>query len=181
MKSIRSGYENLGVEGFYKKSGDTYTNPHEEHIVALLKKNAHRIDYEKVLDFCCGSGEVTTVLQQMGFNHTTGSDPYTRKAFKKRTGKTALSLTFDDVIRQGLDQSYSSVICSFAMHLCPVEKLYPLSLQIFQFTKQLIIITPHKRPVLEKLDGVQLDFIDNVLTFKGKEIRLKSYSCKYGQ
>jgi len=180
LKSIRSSYENLGVEGFYKKSGDTYTNPHEAHIVALLKRNTHRIDYDKVLDFCCGSGEVTEALFKMGFKNTIGSDPFTQTAFKNRIGKIALPLTFDDVIRNGLDQPYSSVISSFAMHLCPVEKLYPLTLQIFQFTKQLIIITPHKRPVLEKLDGVQLDFVDAVLTFRGKEIRLKSYRCEYG-
>ena len=179
MKSIRSSYENLGVEGFYQKSGDQYTNPHEAQIIALIKNNAHRIDYGKVLDFCCGSGEVTEVLAKMGFENTVGSDPFTQTAFKNRTGKDALSLTFDDVIRNGLDQKYSAVISSFAMHLCPIKKLYPLTHQIFQFTKQLIIITPHKRPVLEKLDGVQLQFTDDVLTTRGKAIRLKSYICTY--
>lgn len=179
MDHIRKSYESLGVDGFYRKKGDKYQNPHEAHVVKLLQNNEHRIDYKKVLDFCCGSGEVTEALADLGFTETVGSDPFTGKAFQKRTGKTALDLTFDDVIRNGLADQYSSVISSFAMHLCPPEKLYPLVIQIFQSTSQLIIITPHKRPVLENLDGIELEFTDFVLTPRGKQIRLKSYRLSY--
>jgi len=61
------------------------------------------------------------------------------------------------------------------MHLCPEKQLYPLAYQLFQCSPQLVIITPHKRPQLEKLDGVNLDFDDFTLTQKGKKVFLKSY------
>lgn len=179
MKPIRKEYEDLGVDGFYKKSGWHYTNPHEPQIVTLLKKNKSQINYQNVLDFCCGSGEVTAALASMGFENTTGSDPYTRQAFQKRIGKKALSLSFEEVIRKGLPDSYTAVIASFALHLCPREQLYPLVTQIFQSTPQLVVITPHKRPQLENLDGVQLVFTDETPTPKGKQVRLKIYERNF--
>jgi hypothetical protein len=39
-----------------------------------------------------------------------------------------------------------------------------------------VIITPHKRPALENLAQVQLDFEDFALTKRGKKVKLKSYS-----
>lgn len=179
MKPIRKEYEDLGVDGFYKKSGWHYTNPHEPQIAILLEQNKSNINYEKTLDFCCGSGEVTASLAEMGFENTTGSDPYTRQAFKKRTGKKALSLSFDEVIRKGLPEKYTAVIASFALHLCPPEKLFPLAMQIFESTTQLVVITPHKRPELEKLDGINLILTDQTPTPKGKQVRLKIYERAY--
>lgn len=175
MKPIRKEYEDLGVDGFYKKSGWHYSNPHEPQIITLLEKNKSQINYEKILDFCCGSGEVTTALAKMGFENTIGSDPYTQQAFRKRTSKKALSLSFDQVIRKGLPEKYTAVIASFALHLCPPDKLYPLVAQIFESTTQLVVITPHKRPQLEKLDGINLIFTDETPTKKGKQVRLKIY------
>ncbi len=179
MKPIRKEYEDLGVDGFYKKSGYHYTNPHEPQIVTLLENNISQINAEKILDFCCGSGEVTAALTKMGYKNITGSDPYTRQAFHKRTGKKALSLSFEEVIRKGLPEKYTSVVASFALHLCPREQLYPLVTQIFESTSQLIIITPHKRPQLEALDGIKLLFTDETPTPKGKQVRLKIYERDY--
>ena len=167
------------MDGFYKKSGWHYTNPHEPQIITLLNKNKSRINYQRVLDFCCGSGEVTAALSDMGFENTMGSDPYTRQAFRKRTGKKALSLSFAEVIRKGLPETYTAVIASFALHLCPPKQLYPLVTQIFTATPQLVVITPHKRPQLEKLDGVHLVFTDETPTPKGKQVRLKMYERGY--
>lgn len=179
MKPIRKEYEDLGVDGFYKKSGWHYSNPHEPQIVKLLENNFLHINSEKILDFCCGSGEVTAALTKLGCKEITGSDPYTRQAFQKRIGQKALSLSFEDVIRKGLPENYTSVIASFALHLCPHEQLYPLVTQIFESTPQLIVITPHKRPQLEALDGVHLIFTDETPTPKGKQVRLKIYERAY--
>lgn len=179
MKPIRKEYEDLGVDGFYKKSGWHYSNPHEPQIITLLNNNQTQINYQKVLDFCCGSGEVTAALSNMGFENTTGSDPYTRQAYRKRTDKKALSLSFNDVIRKGLPEKYTAVIASFALHLCPPEQLYPLVIQIFESTSQLVVITPHKRPQLEELDGVNLIFTDQTPTPRGKQVRLKIYEREY--
>ncbi len=74
---------------------------------------------------------------------------------------------------------FSSIICSFAMHLCPEQDLFALVSQLFSHSGNIIIITPHKRPVLEELDGVELEFEDFVLTEIGKKVRLKSYIHQY--
>ena len=173
--AIRNQYEKIGVEAYYQQQGDQYANPHFPYIQKLLKQNQHRIDYQKVLDFCCGSGEVSQVLIDLGSSDITGCDPYTQKAFYNNIGQEALSYSFKDIIRGKLEGNWTSIICSFAMHLCPEKQLYPLVMQLFRCSPQLVIISPHKRPVLENLDGVRLDFNDFCLTPKGKKVFLKSY------
>jgi len=174
-KAIRKQYEELGVDAYYKEHGAIYQNPHFPFIRQLLVQNQHRIDYQNSFDFCCGGGEVTMVLQELGFPNTIACDPFTQQAFYKNTGREALSYSFEEVIRGQLKGEWTSIICSFAMHLCPEKQLYPLAYQLFQCSPQLVIITPHKRPQLEKLDGVNLDFDDFTLTQKGKKVFLKSY------
>jgi len=179
QKAIRNRYNELGVNEFYKKHGADYTNPHFSYIQSLIENNYHRIDCTRVLDFCCGSGEVSLVLKKLGFSTTQGSDPFTQKAYQKNLRKKCLNYSFEDIIKGELKETYSSVISSFAMHLCEEEQLYPLTHQLLNAAPQLVIITPHKRPLLEKIDGIELIFEDYVLTFKGKKVRLKSYARTY--
>ena len=174
-KAIRDHYTDLGVEEFYLQHGSDYVNPHVDQIQQLLTRNQHRIDYSAALDFCCGGGEVTSLLHQLGFTHTIGCDPFTEAAFEKNTGHQALDLSFMDVVRGKLAGRFSAVICSFAMHLCPADQLFMLCFQLFEVTSTIVIITPHKRPALETLEGVALIFEDYVLTQRGKKVRLKCY------
>ena len=176
--AIRNQYAELGVDAYYEQYGSVYENPHFEYIAQLLKQNETRIDYSNVLDLCCGGGEVTMILQDLGFSETVGCDPFTQAAFEKNTSKSALSLSFDDIIKGKLTPQYSAVICSFAMHLCPEKQLFSLVDALYRCTNQIIIITPHKRPELENLQNTALDFEDFVLTERGKKVRLKSYSPK---
>ena len=166
----------MGVESFYKNNGDTYQNPHYRYIKKLLLQNEARIDYRNILDFCCGSGEVSQVIDEIGFKNSTGCDPYTQKAYSLRMKKPCLGYSFEEVIKGKLPKKhYSSIICSFAMHLCDEKQLYPLTQRLFDCTKQIVIITPHKRPVLDELDGVVKTFEDFVLTARGKKVRLMAY------
>ena len=176
LKAIRNSYADMGVEAFYKSQGSVYSNPHFPYITALLQNNEHRIDYSNILDFCCGSGEVSRVLIDLGYVHSEGCDPFTQKAYVAALEKACLGYSFQDVIKGKLEgRQYSAIICSFAMHLCPEKKLYPLIQQLFKCTKQLVLITPHKRPKLDLVDGVQLKFEDFTLTERGKKVRLRSY------
>ncbi len=174
-KSIRDQYADQGVENFYLEHGHDYVNPHLAQIKQLLVQNEHRIDYSSALDFCCGGGEVTTVLEGLGFPNTTGCDPFTQQAFANNTNKRALSFGFSDVIQGKLTGEFSSVICSFAMHLCPKDQLFLLTYYLFEIAPQIVVITPHKRPALENLAGVELEFEDFALTKRGKKVRLKAY------
>ena len=109
-KPIRDQYADQGVENFYLEHGHDYVNPHFDQIKTLLVQNQHRIDYSLALDFCCGGGEVTTVLEELGFPDTVGCDPFTQQAFKNNTHKDALPLDFSNVIQGELTGNYLSLI-----------------------------------------------------------------------
>lgn len=173
--AIRNQYSAMGVDEYYAAHGGSYRNPHFAQIDALLRQNAHRVACESALDFCCGSGEVSEVLRAMGFSGTTACDPYTREAFERNIGGQCLGWSFKDVLRGKLEGEFSAVICSFAMHLCPKEQLHPLAHALLDRAPLLVIITPHKRPQLETLDGIALAFEDYALTQRGKKVRLKAY------
>ncbi len=174
-KGIRNLYSEMGVEGYYSLHGSAYANPHVEQVRELLHRNAHRVDYSHVLDFCCGGGEVSLVLRELGFDTAQGCDPFTATLFEANLGRPCLPFSFQDVIQGKLEGEYSSVICSFAMHLCPEKQLYPLAQALFRVAPQIVIITPHKRPELEKLSGVSLEFEDFALTERGKKVRMKAF------
>lgn len=178
MKAIRNQYSEEGVEAYYRQHGGEYRNPHFPQIRTLLHQNECRIDYTQSLDFCCGSGEVSLVLRELGYPPPLASDPFTGAAYHRRFNRPCLSLSFEDVVRNGLEPygPFSAIICSFAMHLCPRDLLFPIAYRLLQRTAQLIIITPHKRPVLERYEGISLDFTDFALTERGKKVSLKGYS-----
>jgi len=181
FKSVREGYAVEGVEKYYTSHGDTYINPHELFISELLTKNKNRIDYSKVLDLSCGSGEVTRTLQALGYTDMLGCDPFTAKLYREKTGYDCLEYTFTDfLLPQTLTDEhfktrFSAIICSFALHLAPEKILYSFVQAIWQLSDALVIITPHKRPALEKLQNTQLIFEDFALTAREKKIFLKFY------
>jgi len=174
-EAIRIKYEKLGVEKYYKKYAFKYTNPHFLQIEELLINNEKHIDYSKVLDFCAGGGEASKVLQELGYKGMMGSDPFTHKLYKRNVKRPCEKWSFEEVIRQKMTGDYSSIICSFGMHLCEEKKLYPLTLELFQHAPTLVIITPHKRPILEEITGIEKVHEDFALTPKGKKVRLKVY------
>ncbi|TNE55522.1 MAG: hypothetical protein EP344_13330 [Bacteroidetes bacterium] len=180
MPAIRPLYEELGVEGYYRDHAADYANPHFPEIRALLIRNLPRIDTSGgVLDFAAGGGEVTQVLLEAGISKIEGCDPYTAALYRQNTGLDCRPVSFDQVIREGLSGTYSSIICSFALHLCPVKALYPLCHNLFQAAPLLVILTPHKRPQLEKISGIRLYWTDFVLTERGKKVHCKAYRSAF--
>ena len=179
-KAIRNEYAEKGVEGYYRTNADAYENPHFSYIQQLLTQNQERIDYTKVLDLACGGGEVALILRGCGFAHTTGCDPFTRQLFVKNTGLPCFDYAFEDIVKGKLsasvDGQFSAIISSFALHLCPEKMLYSLVNQLFMLTKNIVVITPHKRPQLERFEAFELVFEDFVLTERGKKVFLKSYT-----
>ena len=175
-KAIRNRYEALGVEGYYKQFGEGYSNPHFQQIQELIDRNLHRFDLSHALDLCCGAGEVSGVLQKHGHT-TTASDPYTQAAFLENIGRTCLSYSFDDIIKGAFGgERFSTIFCSFALHLCDEPKLYPLVHQLLQPDNQFVVITPHKRPDLRTVDGVELNWVDFALTARGKKVHMNAYT-----
>ena len=176
IKAIRPLYEQYGAEGFYQSFADAYENPHEPEIQELIERNLQRIDVRSVLDFSAGSGEVTRALQMLGVTEISGSDPYTSALYTTRTQRPCFTWSFKDVIcGKTSSQRCSTIISAFALHLCPEKDLFPLSWGLLQMAPQLLLITPHKRPELEKLGGIHLLWEDFVCTNRGKKVRMKAY------
>lgn len=178
-KDIRPLYEQLGVDNYYKNYAHQYTNPHAEQIQQLLIQNESRLDYSRVLDFCAGGGEVSAVLQTLGYADFAASDPFTYQLYEKKLQRHCYRWSFDDAVRGKLEGDYTTIVASFALHLCDENQLFTLAYQLFQHTPKLVVITPHKRPELEQYEGIILDFEDFALTDKGKKVFLKTYSSTF--
>ncbi|MFM7154625.1 MAG: hypothetical protein ACKOZV_10935 [Bacteroidota bacterium] len=180
-RSIRPLYDQYGAEGYYQSQSDSYENPHLPLIERLLEQNNHRLDLKgRVLDFAAGGGEVTRALVRMGVREIEGSDPFTWSLYEKNTGLTCHRFSFMDVVKNGLKGTYSTIISSFAMHLCPQKDLFSLTWNLFQAAPLLVIITPHKRPELELLPGIELLWQDITEDDRGKKVRMKAYGMLTG-
>jgi len=177
---IRPLYDEHGAEGYYRAYGDQYENPHLPEIQALLERNFERLDCSgTVLDFAAGGGEVSSKLQQLGAPQIVGCDPFTYALFERKTGLPCLKDSFKDVVRAGISGQYSLMVSSFALHLCPLKDLFSLSWNLLQAAPLLVVITPHKRPELEKIPGIELVWEDAVETVRGKKVRMKAYQASF--
>jgi SAM-dependent methyltransferase len=157
--SVRDGYARLGVSAYYRRHASTYRNPHEDALRAAL---ANAIadwspDLSHVLDLAAGSGEVTLALRELGAARVDGIDPFTADAYRARTGAACEAIDFAAVAAGSLaGRRYSLIACSFAMHLCEPSRLPALAQQLSLVAPGLLILTPHKRPLLRAAWGWEL-------------------------
>lgn len=160
---IRKMYETKGVCAFYKEYANSYTNPHQKYIEHHLSTHLKPFINGSVLDLCCGSGEVTNAIQQFeNVTHIEGTDLYTSQLYKNNTQCTSTNLSFDDILNHGLPSQYDTIICSFALHLCPNSKLPIVLWRLAQSSNTLIILTPHKNPVINKFWKLENEFRDQI-------------------
>ena len=155
-RSIRSEYESRGVRGFYAESGGDYRNPHEPQLRRCVRVAVEtwRPDLSRVLDLAAGSGEATLALRELGAATVDGVDPYTADAYLRRTGRPAERLTFEDVAAGALSgRRYTLAVCSFALHLVEPSRLPAVAQQLSLAGDQLLILTPHTRPVIKSWWG----------------------------
>ena len=157
--SIRDEYERHGARDFYRASGANYRNPHEPQLRRCLERavTRWRPDLSHVLDLAAGSGEATLVLRGLGAARIDAIEPYAGDAYARRTGSRAVQLGFEDVAAGALaGRCYSLVVCSFALHLCEPSRLPAVCQQLALVSEALLILTPHKRPLLRKEWGWEL-------------------------
>jgi SAM-dependent methyltransferase len=151
-EAIRQQYEKHGARGYYERHGAEYRNPHEAAIAQLLHTVVPQwsLDLSHVLDLACGSGEATLILRELGAQRIDGVDPYTGEAYVARTGQEAETLDFVAIASGALrGRRYSLIVCSFAMHLAEASRLPLLAYELAELAPHLLILTPHKRPVLK--------------------------------
>lgn len=149
--AIRQAYVDHpeGAAGYYAERGADYRNPHEAGVREVVQGFAPRFPEGRILDLACGSGEVTLALRDIGIaaDRIDGADPHTGAAYLARTGQPALPWSFDD-LAPGLPRTYGTVVCSFALHLCERSRLPAVVVALAQAAETLLVVSPHKRPVL---------------------------------
>lgn len=173
--AIRPAYDDLGADEFYRRNGASYRNPHEETVAALVRRIAVEwpLDLSRVLDLACGSGEVTLALQAMtAADAIDAIDPYTGTAYLERTGRVAEAFTFAEIGAGALAaRRWTSVFCSFALHLAETSRLPLLCLRLAEVTSSLVVITPHKRPTIDAAWGWTL-----VAEIQHNRVRARHYT-----
>ena len=151
-----------GADGWYRESGSSYRNPHEDAIVEVLGLAVSwwpSVFAAQVLDLSCGSGEVTLGLMAAGLpiERISACDPYTGEAYRTRVGRACEGYSFADVANGALDgRTYSGVVCSYALHLCEPSWLPLVCHALASVSPSLVIVTPHKRPEIPPSLGWEL-------------------------
>ena len=100
----------------------------------------------------------------MGFNNIKGLDPYMFEQYEQQTSKECLILSFKDIVQGKLKESFDLVIASFSLHLVPISMLNTLLFQLQ--TKELIVITPNKKPNITSIFSLTQEIIENRVRFR---------------
>ncbi len=153
FESIRTEYEDLGVEDFYKKKGNEYTNPHLKYIEESIKTivDLGIVNLSKVLDLGSGTGEVTNELNNLGYYNVEGLDLYLCDEYENNTGYKCMEMSFDDIQQGKLkDKKYSTIICSYALHLADKSILHDLLWELSLISEYLVILSPTKKPEISE-------------------------------
>lgn len=149
-ESIRNKYELLGPKNYYLNHSNEYENPHSERIIKSLNYIKSRIEVGYFLDLSCGNGVVSEYLLNNGYNNFKGCDPYFSKIYKDKFKKECFNSSFEDISKNGLYEKFETIICSYALHLCPKSYmnnlLYNLSMSCMNF----IVISPSKYPTIDE-------------------------------
>lgn len=159
---FRHLYGPAGPEGYYRKHGDDYCNPHEAAVAAAVvfavEQWGARIDFSRVLDLAAGGGEVTLALSPLlPEARIDGIDPFTGQLYERRTGRPCLSVTFEQIAQGAYFLSdYSCIISSCALHLVADSWLPAVCLALARAAADLLVITPLTRPEIRPGWGWQL-------------------------
>ena len=146
---IRDEYSKQGVKNFYQFNKDNYINPHINSIHKSLDWILAKININDYLDLACGNGEVSEYLIKKGFNNCKGCDPYFKEIYIKKHKSLCYDLTFEQIVTNGLPNFFDTIICSYAIHLCPKSYFKTLLYQLSLKCNNLVIISPSKYPKIE--------------------------------
>lgn len=160
---IRDEYARIGVENFYKKNKSTYVNPHLKNIHLALDWVLSKIKITSIIDLAAGTGEVTSYLKNKNITDAIGIDPYLSETYEKNTGNDSLNLSFQDIATEGIGYHAQTVICSYALHLCPKSYLNNLMYNLHEICEYFVLISPSKYPIISE-DYFEL--IDSIIINK---------------
>lgn len=159
-ESVRARYERHGAAAYYREHAADYVNPHEPEIghALGLARSKWALDLSHVLDLACGGGEATLALRALGAACIDGCDPYLFDLYQRRTGTPAERFSFEEIAAGALaGRGYSLIVCSFALHLAEPSRLAAVCYQLSLASPALLVLTPHKRPLLRPEWGWRLE------------------------
>lgn len=174
--SVRAGYVEHGVDGYYARHGADYRNPHEAAIgeaIALAHARSP-LPTGRVLDLACGSGEATLALATLpGERAFVGCDPYTGDAWRARIPYPLLDFDFSAIAAGALSAHgpFDLIVCSFALHLVERSRLPGVLWALSRVGRELLLLSPHKRP------AVELGF-DRVDEFEHRRVRVRRFVAR---
>lgn len=145
---IRDEYTKMGVDTFYKKNKLTYKNPHLKNIHLALDWVLSKIKISNIIDLAAGNGEVSLYLASKDITNAIGIDPYLSETYEKNTGNDSLNLSFQDIATDGIGYHAQTIICSYALHLCPKSYLNNLMYNLSTNCEYFILISPSKYPII---------------------------------
>jgi len=147
-ESIRSKYVEMGVDDYYKSNKSEYKNPHSPRVIKSLDYVNSIIDIGYFLDLSCGDGVVSEYLKSKGLNNFKGSDPHFYDIYQDKFNKECFDYSFEDISNNGLNEKFDTIICSYALHLCPKSYLNNLLYQLSLSCENFVIISPSKYPII---------------------------------
>jgi hypothetical protein len=157
---IRKNYQKFGVEDYYKNVKGEYVNPHFDCIEKSIKEvvENYNLDFNNVLDLAAGTGEVTTILKELNINNVIGCDPYLYKEYIEYTNSECLKYSFEDITKGVLkNYNFSTIICSYALHLADKSILNDLLWNLSLISKNLIILSPNNSPIVNENNWQLID------------------------
>lgn len=146
--SIRKEYETLGVDTYYSDNADSYHNPHAGFALACLD-NLWSDQFKSVLDFACGDGLISKHLKQKHSDLVIhGCDKFLHERYKKETGNSTFSYSFEDVANGIANLPEVDVIVfSYAIDLVEKSYLNTMLYYLSRISKNLIVIRPNSHIV----------------------------------
>jgi len=177
FEHIRNKYSELGVDNYYLNHGDNYKNPHYSYVKTIINKiiSIDIVDLSYCLDMSCGNGEVTKILLDNNISNIEATDPYLCKNYNKNFNFNCIEYSFDDIFNNKLkDKKYSTIFCSYALHLSNKSKLPYISWNLSLISEYIVIISPNNNTNLN--NGWKLIYTDKVGKSKCKIYKSINYN-----
>mmetsp|Transcript_86986 Transcript_86986/g.246637 ORF Transcript_86986/g.246637 Transcript_86986/m.246637 type:complete len:317 (+) Transcript_86986:43-993(+) len=158
---------------------DPYTHAAYDRRFENLRINGERLDacniisFEDIIDGDYGIA-MAAAASSTATVEVAAPEATTAQAFSE-TGSTATSAADSAGATPRASKSPLVIhlaVCSYAMHLASAEKLPVLAMNLALVVRKLIIITPHKRPVLEEKWGWRK--VDEILEERTRAVLYES-------
>lgn len=148
--SIRDEYIKSSPDEYYSTKRSEYKNPHLDRINKCLDYVYNKIDIGYFLDLACGDGIVSEYLSNKGLNEFKGSDPYFKEIYENKFNRKCYDYRFEDIAKNGINDKFNTVICSYALHLCNKSYMNNLLYNISNMCEYFVVISPSKYPIINE-------------------------------